>query len=210
MCSGYTTEVAAFLELALSGSQIGSNDTNASAGSGVVYINGSIWSSVLPTVSCIAPCTLVLPPYSLGSTTTITFPPFTTTLEVAWITTVTTSISGTAHTITSLTSISESTVLTPTPRKCIQDVTSLPLLTFRSYDDSNTFLERERNWNHPYDYLAHREPASITIYHYRQPKPAVTVRSVTFSSTSNYYTPSLSLHPDVINKKFGFAYIDEV
>lgn len=59
-----------------------STNTTSSGGSGTpVSIAPSIWSttSTLPTVSCIPPCVFVLPPYTLATPTTLTFPPITTT-----------------------------------------------------------------------------------------------------------------------------------
>ncbi|CZT19452.1 uncharacterized protein RCC_05303 [Ramularia collo-cygni] len=121
--NGYTSEVAAFLELAdLSaqslGSELGSGGGN---GSGVVYINPTIWMEpqASRTVDCIPPCTFVLPPITLATPTTITFPPWTTTLEVGWTTTsayTTTDSVGPATITTSFfTSIYETTVLTIPP-----------------------------------------------------------------------------------------------
>ena len=54
-------------------------------GSGDVYIDPSIWSSATPVVSCIPPCDIILPPYTFSTTTTMSFPPFTTTLTESWV-----------------------------------------------------------------------------------------------------------------------------
>ena len=54
------------------------------SGSGDVYISPIIYDEDEPKVACIPPCTLIFPPVPLDSTTTITFPPYTTSLEVAW------------------------------------------------------------------------------------------------------------------------------
>ncbi|KAH8669051.1 pectate lyase superfamily protein-domain-containing protein [Xylariales sp. PMI_506] len=63
-----------------------------------VYVPPSIWTeSGGASAACSAPCTLILPPYPLGSTTTINWPPLTTTLM---------SIAGTiTQTITTIISI---------------------------------------------------------------------------------------------------------
>lgn len=70
---------------ALSNSTSSGSDGSGS-GDSVVYIDPSIWNDPTPTVSCIPPCVLVLPPYTLSSLTTITFPPITTTYTESWTT----------------------------------------------------------------------------------------------------------------------------
>ncbi|EYB21918.1 hypothetical protein FG05_11578 [Fusarium graminearum] len=50
----------------------------------VVYIDPNIWDSDKPTAGCQPPCTLVLPPWSLSTKTTITFPVITETLKETW------------------------------------------------------------------------------------------------------------------------------
>lgn len=67
-----------------------------------VYVPPAIWSESNPAVGCIPPCTLILPPFPLGSTTTITWPPLTTSLR---------SLSGTV-TMTITTTISIPVVTT--------------------------------------------------------------------------------------------------
>ena len=86
-------------------------------GSGTVLVPPSIWSNQNPVLQCVPPCVFVLPPYQLSSTTTINFPLYTTTLDVAWLTTVTTTIDGKASTIQSYTRTLEKTVLTIPPGK---------------------------------------------------------------------------------------------
>ena len=54
----------------------------------IVYIDPIIWTEPDPGVQCVPPCILVLPPSTLKSTTTFTFPPYVTSLEVGWITTI--------------------------------------------------------------------------------------------------------------------------
>jgi hypothetical protein len=54
-------------------------------GSGpAVYIDPEIWSDPTPTVSCIPPCVIVLPPVTLSTPTTLEFPPLVTTLTERW------------------------------------------------------------------------------------------------------------------------------
>lgn len=47
-----------------------------------VTIDPTVWQEPVPIASCIPPCVLVLPPYSLPTPTTISFPPITTTFTV--------------------------------------------------------------------------------------------------------------------------------
>ena len=74
-CSGYTTEISVWLPLALAGETIGAGN-----GPTVVYVDPSIWNKTNPTVQCIQPCIIVLPPEQLNSSTTISFPPYTTSI----------------------------------------------------------------------------------------------------------------------------------
>ncbi|KAI6091579.1 hypothetical protein F4821DRAFT_226439 [Hypoxylon rubiginosum] len=53
---------------------------------GLVYIDPSIWKEPNPMINCEPPCTFILPPLQLSTTTTITFPPYVTSLDVAWST----------------------------------------------------------------------------------------------------------------------------
>lgn len=75
-----------------------------------------IWSSANPTISCIPPCIYILPPITLSTITTITFPLYTTSLEVAWKTTsVTTLPGGQVSTITVYDRTTVKTTLTLPP-----------------------------------------------------------------------------------------------
>lgn len=74
-CSGYTTEISVWLPFALAGATIGAEN-----GPTVVYVDPSIWNETNPTVQCIPPCIVVLPPEQLNTTTTIAFPPYTTSI----------------------------------------------------------------------------------------------------------------------------------
>lgn len=80
----------------------GGASTNGSGGS-VISVSPSIWTSGNPTISCEPPCIFVLPPYPLGTTTTVTWPALTTTLLSSSgnaIKTITTTISVPKFTIT--------------------------------------------------------------------------------------------------------------
>jgi hypothetical protein len=67
-----------------------------------VYVPPSIWTDPEASAACIPPCTLILPPFPLGSTTTINWPPLTTSLM---------SVSGTI-TVTIMTTITVPVVTT--------------------------------------------------------------------------------------------------
>lgn len=66
------------------GSSGGGDPRGGRAGLPVVYIDPSIWTEEAPVIQCEPPCSFVLPPLALGSPTTVSFPPLTTSLEVAW------------------------------------------------------------------------------------------------------------------------------
>ncbi|KAF2125602.1 glycoside hydrolase family 55 protein [Dothidotthia symphoricarpi CBS 119687] len=98
--SGFTSEIGVYLPYAGSGSA-----TNTT----VVFVDPSIWTNPKPDVHCAPPCIMVLPPSTLSSAVTVTFPPLTTTLQVGWTTTVdgsskfTTTIETTTITIPAIT-----------------------------------------------------------------------------------------------------------
>lgn len=50
-----------------------------------VTVDPQVWRSSSPTVSCVPPCVVVLPPWTLPTQTTISFPPFTTTITASWV-----------------------------------------------------------------------------------------------------------------------------
>jgi hypothetical protein len=66
------------------GSGGGQNGGGAGAGGAVVYIDPQIWTEPNPQINCIPPCTFILPPLVLPTPTTISFPPYVTSLDVAW------------------------------------------------------------------------------------------------------------------------------
>lgn len=66
--------------------------THSSGPSGDVYISPDVWTGGDSVINCIPPCVYILPPLILPSATTIIFPLLTTSLEVAWKTTKTTTL----------------------------------------------------------------------------------------------------------------------
>ena len=66
------------------GSGSGGYGATGNGSDSIVYIDPSIWSESNPVITCEPPCIFVLPPFVLHSTTTITFPPYVTSLDVAW------------------------------------------------------------------------------------------------------------------------------
>lgn len=70
------------------------------AGLPVVYVDPSIWTESAPVIQCKPPCSFVLPPLLLESSTTISFPLLTTSLEVAWIESGTLKLSTQTKTLT--------------------------------------------------------------------------------------------------------------
>ncbi|KAI8966243.1 class 5 chitinase 1 [Daldinia sp. FL1419] len=56
------------------------NGTEVGTGSGVVYVDPSIFTEPDATISCEPPCTFVLPPWTLSEATVITQPPITKTI----------------------------------------------------------------------------------------------------------------------------------
>ncbi|KAL8958450.1 MAG: hypothetical protein Q9193_004497 [Seirophora villosa] len=56
----------------------GGGSSGNGVGSGVVYVDGTVWTDPQPPVACEPPCVLILPPIQLPSSTVITFPALTT------------------------------------------------------------------------------------------------------------------------------------
>jgi hypothetical protein len=84
----------------------------------LVYVDPSIYnvaSGGTATLQCTPRCTYVLPPTTLGSPTTITFPLYTTTLEVGWFDTKTYTTSGTKKVVTEYRKATETTVIRVPP-----------------------------------------------------------------------------------------------
>jgi hypothetical protein len=77
----------------------------------VVFVDPTVWVEPNPTVQCTPPCILVLPPSVLSTQTTISLPPYVTTLEVGWMTTVTVGGSVT----TEFTGVTQTTTLSIPP-----------------------------------------------------------------------------------------------
>ncbi|KAI0147783.1 hypothetical protein GGR57DRAFT_244744 [Xylariaceae sp. FL1272] len=77
----------------------GSDGSGGGSGSGLVIIDPSIFGDPNPTVVCQPPCDLLIPPFTLPQTTTISFQPYTTSFEMWWAET--TVVTNGAATITS-------------------------------------------------------------------------------------------------------------
>lgn len=87
MCRAGTSDWAMDLNASYSGSLGlggGGGDNGTGDASGVVYISPDIFTDPDPTVACQPPCTFVFPPWTLSSTTTISQPPVTMTVEDMW------------------------------------------------------------------------------------------------------------------------------
>lgn len=70
-------------------------------GSGVVYVDPSIWTDPTPVVNCIPPCSLVIPPLTLPTTTTVVFPSTSVVVTVSTLTSVVTTWGTTTTTVPS-------------------------------------------------------------------------------------------------------------
>lgn len=84
----------------------------------IVYVDPEIYNvpaGGTATVQCTPRCTYILPPTTLNSPTTITFPPYTTSLEIGWFETNTYSPGGTKITVTEYRSATETTVIRVPP-----------------------------------------------------------------------------------------------
>lgn len=81
------------------GSSAASSSGSGSSSEQTVYINPDIWGSATPLVTAPPGATLVWPPMPLSSVTTITFPPWDTTISYSSLTTLTTTLTdGTTST----------------------------------------------------------------------------------------------------------------
>ncbi|KAI9159080.1 Glucan 1,3-beta-glucosidase [Paramyrothecium foliicola] len=111
--NGYTSNIAAWFPLALDGEDIGSGLDPEQDGSGVVYIDPEVYKGPdHADIQCYPRCTIVMPPFELDKPTTISFPPYNTTLEVGWIETITVTRGGSTTVTTSYTSVIETTAIT--------------------------------------------------------------------------------------------------
>ncbi|EEQ31286.1 symbiotic chitinase [Microsporum canis CBS 113480] len=94
----------------------GASMDGGSGGSGDVYISPEIYDNDNPQVSCVPPCNLIMPPWTLPTPTTISFPPYITSLEVVWTTTTTITLSnGAISTSTGISRTIQTTTLTIPP-----------------------------------------------------------------------------------------------
>ncbi|KAI0903547.1 class V chitinase Chi100 [Ustulina deusta] len=71
------------------GEDNGSGTSTDSSSASTIYVNPNIWSSATPVVTALPGVTLVWPPLPLTTPTTITFPPWTTTVSYGSLTTTT-------------------------------------------------------------------------------------------------------------------------
>lgn len=93
----------------------GADPDGSNSGSGAVYISPKIYDESNPDFGCIPPCEVIMPPRVLDKPTTMSFPPYETSLEVAWWETSTTMVSGTVSTSTWLEKTVQTTTLTIPP-----------------------------------------------------------------------------------------------
>lgn len=82
---------------------------------GVLYVAPGIFTQINPVVTCPPPCQLILPPFKLPTPTTVNFPPYITSLEVAWTTTLATVVDDTTVTTTTIARTVMTTTLTIPP-----------------------------------------------------------------------------------------------
>ncbi|RHZ51677.1 glycoside hydrolase family 18 protein [Aspergillus thermomutatus] len=57
--------------------------TNGTSIGGEIYIGPSLWTNDTQEVACVPPCTFILPPYPLSTTSVVTWPAFTTSVLVS-------------------------------------------------------------------------------------------------------------------------------
>ncbi|KAI0410472.1 pectate lyase superfamily protein-domain-containing protein [Xylaria grammica] len=109
---GYTSEIAAWLALSTVGKSIGSGQ-GGDSNSGIVTIDPVIWNEPTDsvTVQCHPPCTYVLPPLTLSTLTTFSFPPWSGPIEVGWTTEQTFTYLGTVTTTTGYVSVITTTTI---------------------------------------------------------------------------------------------------
>ncbi|OJD14111.1 hypothetical protein AJ78_05511 [Emergomyces pasteurianus Ep9510] len=94
----------------------GADLEGADGGSGVVYISPDILKKQDPVIACVPPCTFIMPPISFDTPTTISLPPYTTSLEIAWPTTQLVTLSGgSVSTVTGLARTIQTTTITIPP-----------------------------------------------------------------------------------------------
>lgn len=83
---------------------------------GTLYVDPEIFTGEDPTIECNAPCLVVLPPFILPEPTTVSIPPMTTSLEVAWTeTTTATGDDGEVTTRSSISRVVQTTTITVPP-----------------------------------------------------------------------------------------------
>ncbi|PGG98706.1 hypothetical protein AJ80_09479 [Polytolypa hystricis UAMH7299] len=142
----------------------GADPKGKDSGSGEVFIGTEVFKQKNPRIACVPPCTFVMPSFPLNNTTTIFFPPYTTSLEVVWpTTTVVTQPNGGISTSTGLFKTIQTTTLN-IPRL----VTSvIDLWNWRIERDMSTIIyavsssilpppfvitDHPRNWSDDYEH----------------------------------------------------------
>lgn len=90
---------------------------DSGSGSGPIYIDPEIFDAPegIATVKCFPPCEYIFPSLTLPTPTTITFPPFTTSLERGWFENTTWTGDRTTITTSVFVSVVETTVITVPP-----------------------------------------------------------------------------------------------
>ncbi|KAI0430580.1 hypothetical protein F5Y09DRAFT_307300 [Xylaria sp. FL1042] len=111
------------------------NGTEVGTGSGVVYIDPSIFTDPDPTISCEPPCTFVLPPWSLSEPTVISHPPITETILGIY-----TSVQTLANGVTSTAYVSVTTVTTITLPPLTTDKIELWNVEWTDVDETVIYL----------------------------------------------------------------------
>lgn len=107
------------------------NGTEVGTGSGVVYIDPSVLTDPDATIACEPPCTFVLPPWILSTSTVITQPPITETILEMYP-----SIQTLTNGVTSMVYVSVTTVTTITLPPVTTDTISLWNVEWTNIDES--------------------------------------------------------------------------
>lgn len=101
---------------------------------GVLYVAPDVYTEINPVVTCSPPCQLILPPFILPTPTTVTFHPYSTSLEVAWTTTLTTTDSD-----------QSTTTITTIARTIVTTTLTIPPVTTTEINFWNTAIPNSTN-----------------------------------------------------------------
>jgi chitinase len=145
-------------------------DTGGTSGSEIIFLDPSIWTEPNPDITCEPPCILVLPPYPLGSTQTVSWPELTTTL-------LSSSADGSVYVVTTTIDV---------PAFTITDVSLQPITILPT--DTGTYV---------LDPVQSITPSSfiITLPPYEATFPPTTPTPVATTSTTTSGTAVLGLIP---------------